>query len=338
MLRPSALLLAASAALACTGDDAASAAPARPIGREVVFLGACDASGAVPLSERRMVVADDEDNVLRIYDVDRGGAPIEGIDVSGPLHLPLEGKKRKAPELDLEAATALDGRAYWLTSHGRDKKGEPAPERLRLFATALGHAEQPSVTGEPYDRLIEDLIAAPELAGYDLAAAAALAPKAAGGLNLEGLTAGPGGAVWLGFRNPVPRGRALLVPLLNLAALVDGGGPARFGRPVELDLGGRGVRSLSWWRGRYLIIAGDTAGGGTSALYSWDGRGPARSTGIELGGYNPEGFYTPEDRDEILVLSDDGERAMDGVACKKLKDPSRRQFRGVWLTLPPASR
>src|SRR5687768_12770455 len=89
--------------------------------REVVFQGACDASGAVPLSDRRVVVADDEDNILRVYDAHVGGAPLSKTDLSASLGLPLKGKKkRRAPELDLEAATRIGDRAYWLTSHGRN--------------------------------------------------------------------------------------------------------------------------------------------------------------------------------------------------------------------------
>src|SRR5690606_15608234 len=36
--------------------------------RWVEFEGACDASGAVPVDEMHFAVADDEDNVLRVYD------------------------------------------------------------------------------------------------------------------------------------------------------------------------------------------------------------------------------------------------------------------------------
>jgi hypothetical protein len=315
---------------------ASEAAAQRRHDREVIFRGACDASGAVPLSEGRFVVADDEDNILRAYDADRGGEPLTRTDISAALQLPLKGKQQRAPELDLEAATRIGDTAYWLTSHGRNKKGKVKPERLHLFATTtLDAAGRIELVGAPYEDLVDDLIAAPQLARFGLAEAAARAPKDGGGLNLEGLTAAPDGTVLLAFRNPVPSGRALVVPLLNLPDLVDParGGPARFGAPILLDLGGRGVRSLSWWRGDYLLIAGHHASGGRSALYRWDGRGPAHAL-LDLDGYNPEGFHTPEDRDQILVLSDDGERTIDGRACKKLKDPGRKQFRGVWLVLP----
>lgn len=323
----------------CASARSDEAQRPRGVSREVVFRGACDASGAVPLSAERFVVADDEDNVLRVYDADDGGAPLVMADLSDELRLPLEGKKQpRAEELDLEAATGLGDRAYWLTSHGRKKSGKPAPTRLRLFATTMldadGHIH---LVGHPYERLVDDLVAAPQLARFGLADAASKSPAEAGGLNLEGMTATPDGAVYIAFRNPAPRGRALLVPVLNVAELVDApdAGPARFGDPVLLDLDRRGVRSLSWWRGRYLLIAGHHAGARASSLYTWDGRSKAvEVTALDLRDYNPEGFFTPEDRDEILILSDDGERVIDGKPCKKLKDPARKQFRGIWVTLP----
>lgn len=46
-------------------------------------------------------------------------------------------------------------------------------------------------------------------------------------------------------------------------------------------------------------------------------------------------FVTSEARDEILLLSDDGTQLVGGVECKKLKDPSKKRFRGLWVRLAP---
>jgi hypothetical protein len=297
-----------------------------------VFVGMCDASGAVPLSASRMIAADDEDNVLRLYDVEQGGAAIGSADISKALGVPLKGKKRPShPEVDLEAATLDGDRAYWLTSHGRNSKGKLKDERLQFFATTVG--EPLEVIGS-YDRLLDDLIADTRYARFGLAAASEIAPKEPGGLNIEGMTATTDGRLFIGFRNPLPEGRALVVPLLNARELVGGAAAAaRFGDPMLLDLGGQGVRSLSWWRGSYLIVAGDFASGGVSTLYEWDGRGAPVRVDVDLAGLNPEGFFSPEDRDEIMLLSDDGSVLVDGVECKALEDPARRSFRGRWLRL-----
>jgi hypothetical protein len=301
---------------------------------ERVFAGMCDASGAVSLSASQLIAADDEDNVLRVYDVDAGGAPRWSADLSEALDVPLKGKKQpRHPEVDLEAATRIDGRAYWMTSHGRNPKGKLKEERLRFFATTLPERDTIDVVGA-YDRLLDDLVADARLDGFALAAAAELPPKEPGGLNIEGLTATPDGELLIGFRNPIPEGRALVIPLRNGAALVEGSATAaELGDPILLDLGGQGIRSLSWWRGRYLIVAGDPAEGGVSWLYTWDGRGAPERVELDLSRHNPEGFFSPEDRDEIMLLSDDGSRLVDGVECKELTDPAQRRFRGLWVRL-----
>ena len=247
-------------------------------------------------------------------------------------------KAKKSPETDLEGGTALGDTAYWMTSHGLNSKGKRQDARFFLFATTLPHREQPlQLVGQPYVSLLDDLLGADSLRAFDLQAASERPPKEAGGLNLEGLTAMPDNrALYIGFRNPVPQGKALLVPLLNPREIVNGQ-RAQLGEPVLLDLGGQGIRSLSWWHNRYLIIAGDHGDGGKSNLYTWDGRGaPTRVSSVDFTGFNPEAFFTPENRDEILVFSDDGGVEIDGVRCKDLEDASRKRFRGLRLRIPPA--
>jgi hypothetical protein len=325
----------------------ALAAPGKPI----VFVGMCDASAAVPLDARTFAVADDEDNILRVYDVDTGGPPLRMVDLSPALPLRKKdqapgknpdkkpGKKpKKTPETDLEAATGFEDAAYWLTSHGRNSKGKMQNARFILFATTLPRPGEPAqLVGQPYLSLLDDLLASEPLRRFDLRTASGRPPKEKDGLNIEGLTATPDNrAMYIGFRNPIPQGKALVVPLLNPREVVRGQ-RARLGEPVLLDLGGQGIRSLSWWRNRYLIVAGDFGEGGTSRLYSWDGQGPARPIdSVHLEGFNPEAFFTPEDRDDIVVFSDDGGVEIDGTRCKDLEDPAAKRFRGLRLQLPRA--
>lgn len=293
-------------------------------------MGTCDASGAVTLSTSRMIVADDEDNLLRVFDVDRGGAPLKSVDISGTLGVPLKGKKNpQYLEVDLEAATRDGDRAYWMTSHGRNSQGKRREERLRFVTTNVG--ESVEVIGS-YNGLLADLLADTRYKQFDLESASELAPKTPGGLNIEGLTVAADSVLFIGFRSPVPGGRALIAPLLNVSEL-SASAPARFGEPLLLDLGGQGIRSLSSWRGTYLIVAGDVASGGTSHLWVWNGRDTPARVDLDLSRYNPEGFFTPEDRGEIMLLSDDGSVMIDSVQCKSVKDIGRRSFRGVWLRL-----
>ncbi len=332
----------AAAPPARAGDTVAFATVARPA-ETVVFTGMCDASAAVALDAHTFAVADDEDNILRVYDARTGGAPLRLIDLSPMLPLrapdelrikpPRPGKKPR--ETDLEAGTTLGGAAYWLTSHGRTSKGKLQTARLMFFATTLPRPGQPvRLEGQPYRLLLDDLLAAEPLRRFDLAAASQRAPKEPGGLNIEGLTTMPGErAMYIGFRNPVPGGRALLVPLLNPREMMDGA-RARLGEPVLLDLGGQGVRALSWWRGRYLVVAGDPGEGGTSHLYTWDGRDRPRPVDTaDLAGLHAEAVLAPDDRDQILVLSDDGSVPVGPFRCKDLPDPAQKHFRGLRLHL-----
>jgi hypothetical protein len=332
-----------AALVGCHHSPAASERPRAPAplpaanSNQVVFFGACDASGAVPLSPGSFVVADDEDNVLRVYDARRGGAPSSSLELSSALGLPMKRKKsgsaEQFPDADIEAATSIGDRAYFLTSHGRNAAGKLKPERFRFFATELrdGRAEP---IGRPYERLLDDLLAEPRLAAADLRRAASLAPKEPGGFNLEGMTARHEGGVWIGFRNPIPKGRALLIPLLNPEELITGNS-ARFGDPVTLDLGGLGVRGLTYWHGRYIIAAGPFDHGRSSRLFTWDGRDRVEPVpGVNLDDFNPEAFFSPEENPRMMLLSDDGSRSLDGEECKRLRDPARRHFRGRWLDLP----
>jgi hypothetical protein len=297
----------------------------------------CDASGAVPVDDHVFVVADDEDNLLRAYDAKAPGGPLWMVDVAPAIGVeakpPKPGKPAKpAPEIDIEAATRVGDLAFWLTSHGRNSSGKPKPERLRLFATNVPRAGVPlSVVGVAYDKLLEDLFADPRLARFELRAAAELAPKARGGLNLEGLTRRREGGVWIGFRNPIPDGQALLVPLLNPEEVLKNL-PVKLGEPRLLDLGGRGVRGLSLQGDRYLVVAGAFDGSRGSQLYVWDGEESLRPSTANLNGLNPEGFFSPSGSDRVLVLSDDGSELIDGTECKRLEDAGQKRFRARFIS------
>lgn len=281
--------------------------------------GLCDASAAVALDAQHFAVADDESNRLTVYR--RGAAAPVG-------HVALDAFLKTGKEADLEGAAQLGSRLYWIASHARNSAGKRREDRLRFFATeARGSTLAPF--GRPYTALLDDLLATPALAALRLAEAAALAAEAEGGLNIEGLAAGPDGSLLIGLRNPVPQGRALLIPLLNPAQLVEGRGPARFGTAIRLDLGGRGLRSIERVDAGYLIAAGPSADAGSFALFRWSGR-PADApvaVAIELGTLRPEALFAWPDG-HVTLLSDDGGVRVGKKACKDA-DPARRAFRAL---------
>jgi hypothetical protein len=261
-------------------------------------------------------------------------------------------------EMDLEGAARLGPLVYWIGSHsageGSGTAGAPRPNRQRLFATRLGlesgdKGKGVAVTvepvGRPYQTLLADLEADPRYAPFGLDQAAKRPGKAKDGLNIEGLAATPNGQLLIGFRNPLPQGKALVAPLTNPGAVL-AGEAARFGEPVLLELGGLGIRSLEMVNGSLLIVAGPSGPGNpkngpaiSSALYRWNGQFESapellRLFGTELGKslFNPEALFV--EGDSLVLLSDDGKLAIDGKRCENLPRPKQR-FRELRITPVP---
>jgi hypothetical protein len=303
--------------------------------KTATYSGMCDASAAAALDADWFVAANDEDNVLRLFKRSKPGLPEATLDLTPFLDL-----GNKSPETDLEGAARIGSRIYWITSHGCNADGQNRPNRHRFFATdiVLASNAPPELVpaGTPCRRLLQDLIREPRLRAFKLDEAAGRAPKERNALNIEGLSATPEGHLLIGFRNPIPGGKALLVPLLNPAELVQDR-PARFGDPLLLDLDGLGIRSMDYHQGRYVIVAGSYHGKGRSRLYVWQGgeSAPVWIKELDLTGLNPEGLFFPEPSNAGLceIISDDGTEMMDGTRCKDLKDPALKHFRTLTVDL-----
>jgi hypothetical protein len=311
-------------AFVCAAGASAAMAPLKTD----QFIGCCDASASATLTDDLFVIANDEDNVLRIYSRARMGHPVSTVDLTAFLN-----PGKKSPEVDIEGAARIGDRIYWISSHGRNAKGKERLSRHRLFATSVvvtngGVKLQP--VGNFYAKLLEDLANDPRYRSFKLAAASQHAPKAEGALNIEGLAATPEGHLIIGFRNPVPGGKALLVRLLNPQDLTAGGKP-KFGDPVLLDLAGFGIRAIEFWQDRYFIIGGAVDGAAVSRLFEWGGHDD-RTRVVQtpdLRTVNPEALSIYEDDgvEYLLVVSDDGTLRIRGEECKKLKDANLRRFR-----------
>jgi hypothetical protein len=298
----------------------------------VTFPDACDASAAAALGPDRFVMANDEDNRLRIYN--RSG-------LGGPERIELKGFLDADGEADIEGVTTIGRRLYWITSHGRNKNGKERPGRHRFFATDLvgeGAASKVVPVGSPYTGLLQAFQAAPHLSKYRLADAARLAPEAEGGLNVEGLAAMPDGRMLVGLRNPVRDGKALLVTIENPDEVV-AGQAARIGPAYELKMGGRGIRSIEYSASRreYLIVAGPTGDEGSFELRRWSGPGsdePSVVPNVAFDGLNPEAlFFFPGDDQRVHFLSDDGGVLLGGLPCKDAPAQERR-FRSFSRVVP----
>ncbi len=338
-----AVRLAACLALigSAPGSLAQSTAPpdpqllASPPGHVRFFRGSCDASAVLPLGTDHTIVADDEDNVLRIYP-NEGGMPSRSLDLSRFLRVdPAD------PEVDIEAAARLGDTIYWVSSHGRNRKGLLRPSRHRFFATRIvPDSPVPTVQpiGSPSARLVRDLLADPRLANFNLRRASTLPPKARDALNIEGLTALPDGRLLLGFRNPQPAGMALLIPLNNPAEVITGQ-PFAFGEPILLDLGQRGIRGLASRHDQVLILAGAHDDTPRTRLFIWK-PGEPEATPLPQPAipasltFNPEGLEPQDQTDSqtFLLASDDGTVRINNRECKRLRDPAEKRFRTLILT------
>jgi hypothetical protein len=360
--------LAVAAWLICAGsafpgNDVPNPPRSNLVSTQSFYVGMCDASAAVALNNDLFAVANDEDNSLRIYNAARGGLPTYSHDLSRILKV-----DPKKPETDLEGACWLGERIFWISSHGRNKEGEFRASRHRFFATKVEEKDgklQLVAVGGIYTRLLSDLTMDPRLSPFGLERASRLPPKTAGALNIEGLCATPEHHLLIGFRNPIPQGRALVVPLLNPVEVINGK-LARLGDPLLLDLGGRGIRDMARWRNRYLILGGSYGAlPGTSPppkgklthhprsfvtpkvdpvglsldtrLYEWTGgsAAPQEVRSVSFTSLNPEAIIVyPDPSRPFQILSDDGTVLINGVGCKGLNNTNLKKFRAVWVSLP----
>ena len=321
-----------------------------------VYRGMCDASAAVMLDATRMVVADDEGNILRVYDAAQGDAPVAVYDWPGFFRMPAD---EKSPEMDLEGAARMGDLVYWIGSHGRNRNGKLRSARQYFFATRVvvtNGLAQLVPEGIPYRHLLADLFCHSNAAALGLQDAISLtvahdpglAPDRRG-VNIEGLAGSPDGRLWIGFRNPCPQKKALMVPLENPAAVVAGREPARLGAAELLDLGGRGVRSLEYDAvgRRWLVVAGTSADKRSFALYEWAGPGCAARAlrpdwKLPAADFTPEALAFMPGNGTAVILSDDGDVMVEEKTaglparpcpCKEARDARNKQFRGCFERL-----
>lgn len=335
----------------------------------LVYRGASDASAAVVIDKDMFIVADDENNILRVYKTSQGGLPLSSFNMAEFLSIEPE-----YPEADIEGAAIIGQRIYWITSHGRNKDGKMRPNRYRFFATTV-KVENGNVTitpvGTPCKTLIHSLVKAENMRHLRLYRATRfdateltkkerkkLAPKEEG-LNIEGLCASADGrTIYIGFRNPRPVDRvtshkkALVVPLNNPKQVIEDCEAPIFGDPMSWDLDGLGTRSMEYshFHKEYFIIAGSFDESPKFALYRWSGkkeRPPVLMRQFAQSNFSPEALVTFKDSDKLFMLSDDGsleikvsgawecmkgEFRRDGTCLNKyLIDPKKKTFRGIWL-------
>ncbi len=321
--------------------------------------GASDASSAIALDADWILVANDEDQIVRLYDRNHSGQPAKTFDLNTNLGL--------AKEADFEATVRFGNRIYLIGSHGNDKEGKAEPTRnisCSYDVSGTGTATTLSFVGK-FTNLKSNLIAWDNANGHGLGSAAlgfsasaatGVLPTEPEGFNIEAATQ-RGSQVLLGFRAPLmnksARNKALVIPVTNFQSVVDAGsGTMQFGTPVLMDLGGRAIRSMATTpTGKILILAGQV--GDSSSLstpfqfYSWNGNATSAPVAIPSslansaanGGGSPEAIVDPPGElvagVAIQVIEDNGttEFYNDGVAGKDLATRAFAKSRSDIITL-----
>lgn len=349
----------------------AASAPGRPGGSW--HLGSSDGSTAIAVDANYMFVGDDENQVLRLYRRGRSGLPLAQFDMTPFLQLP-DVEAGMAREVDIEASTRVGNRIFWMGSHSHANIGETRTNRTRIFATDLsgmGAASTLTYVGR-YDYLKLDLInwdnqnahgKGTNYYGLEASDAEGVPPKApdGSGFSIEGLAMMPGSpdGAYVAFRAPIVpaanRNYALIVPVLNFATLAVSGGPpgsSVFGAPIELDLYGRGIRSLEGNPTGYLMLAGPAAAGTGPyphdfRLYTWTGNPadqPQQRT-ADPSGLNPEGIIELPpapwgSNSPVAMVSDNGTTLFygDDIPAKRLPIANFRKCRSDVVALGVAEK
>ena len=263
--------------------------------------GASDASDAIALDDQYMVVADDEGAILRVYDRAGGPAVAEWsiTDAAKAINSDLG-----QDEIDLEAGVRIGDTFYYTGSHSNSSKGKDASEReylLSVKVTGTGADTSFELNADGIQHGLAGKLAAWDNAsvhgkgagyfGLGAAAADGVLPEQGGGFSIEGMSSSlDDSQLLLGFRAPQTDTRthekALIIPVSVDSVFTDA--PV-FGEAIELNLGGRGIRSIEKAADNagYLILSGP-AGAATDdtlndfRLYRWDGSADAQGQATHL--------------------------------------------------------
>lgn len=350
---PAALPIGTTLSFRCKARDTSSrwnetqVSPTQSVRTDGLFYRSADGSAAMALDGQRFIMADDEDNTLRVYNWNLPASnPIRETNISAAIAV-----DPAHPEADIEGATWYNNRIFWITSHGRNLDGNYWPSRYRFFATTVAPDGSAAVNGV-YSGLIDALIQYDKIWNLGLQAAIGtvgdhinpaaipdLAPKV-NGLNIEGLcTTADGTKMLIGFRNPRPvvNGKivALVIPLANPEAVVLSGAAPLLEAPLFINLNDMGIRSMEYSAsiGEYLIIAGSHLGGGSAPvqyLYNYDFVQQDKDQLAVFSDITPEAVFQFPGAAEINLLSDDGTRLIDtleGPVTNKLLPRAQRTYR-----------
>lgn len=275
---------------------------------------------------RFLVVEDEKEHPLSVVTIGADGGVKHTALTPGLLQMFSEFWKLD----DLEGLTlSRTGFVYAITSHSRDDKGNEKKSREKLvrFRVEGEHVRNPMVT---------DGLKSAMTARHPVLAAAAKVrdAKTRGGLNIEALEITPDQQrLLIGFRSPLNEGRALIASIDNPTGIFEAGEAPRLSTTLaELDLGGHGIRGLSYVPalGEYLVIGGPTSREPAQFdLWLWNGQtgAPARRVTVPgLKGLEHAEGASPaiiDGVERIVIVNDDGNRKAGRHASYVLLHPDQ---------------
>ncbi|MEO6303684.1 MAG: T9SS type A sorting domain-containing protein [Bacteroidia bacterium] len=313
--------------------------------------GASDASDAIAIDDNFYITSDDELDVLGVYSRSLSGLPLVTFNYTSLIPLPDPSN----PETDMEAATRSPfnpNKIFWLGSMSTGGSSfNIKPNRdclLSTNVTGTGASTSFSILGY-YNSLRTKIINWGDANGYSFSASAAAGvdSKTINGFAAEGMVFGPDNTtLYIGLRAPlVPvasRTNAVIAPIANFETWFNNGSPSGnpvIGSPIELNLGGRGIRDIiKLPNSTYIIVAGNYAGNPiTSAIYKWTGNAtdnPLLVTTSANGILNMEGVMAVNvssqlSMTKLQVVSDLGGDLLyaEGTSTKDFAELPIRKFR-----------
>ncbi len=316
--------------------------------------GFADASAAIALDDNNMIIADDESNFLYVYNRANSGQPLKKYDVNQANILGLtDGSAGAYKEVDIEAgirSIATPNKLYWIGSMSNSSSFNDKPNRNKLFAVTVAGTGAATTFADAghISTLRQDLIAWGNTYGYDFTASAAVGkdPKLIDGFNIEGMVFAPDNStMYIGFRAPlVPmtnRTKAVIAHILdfeNWFAANSFTAAASIGAPIELDLGGRGIRDMiKLANGVYIIVAGNYAGTPKNGMiYKWSGNAgdaPVAIPSFNITNIDAEAALPVYEGgilslNKLQIINDDGTAVFygDGVQAKDLAQAALKKF------------
>lgn len=318
------------------------------------MTGIADASAAIAIDDEYMIVANDETNLLYVYNRAQSGLPVATYDYNQGNVLSLtDGSAGNWKEVDVEAAVrsiVQPNKIFLLGSMSNSSSFNNKPNRNRLFSlNVTGTGSSTSFSNEgAYSNLRQRLITWGDGHGYNFTASAADGkdPKLIDGFNVEGMVFAPDNStMYIGFRAPlVPtagRTRAVIAPIADFESWYNNGSPTgnpTIGTPVELNLGGRGIRDLiRLSSGLYVILAGNYDDAPLNgAVYRWTGNvadAPVELPSFNITAFNAEAAMQVNEGgnislNKLQIITDNGSNILynDGNEAKDLAQNNYKKF------------